>query len=99
MKTQSLKISLVLALSFYGLGSCTTVVENPAALDSPNVIIMLADDLGWADVGYRGSDIKTPNLDQLAADGLRLERFYTKTHSNSVWLMLACSHGKRAASR
>ena len=77
MKSQSLKISLVLTLSFYGLGSCSTVVENPAALDSPNVIIMLADDLGWADVGYRGSDIKTPNIDQLAADGLRLERFYT----------------------
>lgn len=42
----------------------------------PNVIIMLADDLGWADVGYRGSDIQTPHIDSLAKDGMRLERFY-----------------------
>ena len=42
----------------------------------PNIVIMVADDLGWADLGFRGSDIETPHLDQLAADGVRLERFY-----------------------
>ena len=42
----------------------------------PNVVILLADDLGWADVGYRGSDIQTPNIDRLAYEGMRLERFY-----------------------
>ena len=42
----------------------------------PNVIILLADDLGWADVGYRGSDIQTPNIDRLAKEGMRLDRFY-----------------------
>lgn len=42
----------------------------------PNIIILLADDLGWADVGYRGSDINTPNIDRLAKEGMRLERFY-----------------------
>lgn len=42
----------------------------------PNIVIMVADDLGWADLGFRGSDIETPHLDQLAADGMRLERFY-----------------------
>ena len=48
-----------------------------SAADKPNVIIMLADDLGFADVGYRGSDIQTPALDRLAAEGMRLERFYS----------------------
>ena len=43
----------------------------------PNVIIMLADDLGWADVGYHGGDIDTPSLDRLAAEGVQLNRFYT----------------------
>ena len=42
----------------------------------PNIIIILADDLGWGDVGYHGSEIHTPNIDQLAKDGLRMERFY-----------------------
>ena len=43
----------------------------------PNVIIMVADDLGWADVGYHGGDIDTPSLDRLAEEGVQLNRFYT----------------------
>ena len=43
----------------------------------PNVVIMVADDLGWADVGFRGGDIDTPSLDRLAAEGVELHRFYT----------------------
>jgi arylsulfatase A-like enzyme len=42
----------------------------------PNVVLILADDLGNADLGYRGSDIKTPNIDALAAGGVRCESYY-----------------------
>jgi arylsulfatase A-like enzyme len=42
----------------------------------PHVVFLLADDLGWKDVGYHGSEIKTPNLDRLAAAGVKLEQFY-----------------------
>lgn len=52
------------------------VKQRPDDAPPPNVIILLADDLGWADVGYRGSDIQTPNIDRLAKEGMRLERFY-----------------------
>jgi len=45
--------------------------------NKPNVLIMVADDLGWADMGYRGSAIETPALDSLAQEGVRLNRFYT----------------------
>lgn len=45
--------------------------------DRPNIIVMVADDLGWNDVGYHGGDIDTPSLDRLAAQGIQLDRFYT----------------------
>ncbi len=43
----------------------------------PNVLVIVADDLGWADVGFHGGDIDTPSLDRLAAEGMELSRFYT----------------------
>src|SRR5262245_17365335 len=48
------------------------------AASPPNVVYFLADDLGWADVGWHGSEIKTPSLDKLAAAGARLEQFYVQ---------------------
>lgn len=43
----------------------------------PNIVFMMADDMGWGQTGYRGHPVlKTPNLDAMAAGGLRFERFY-----------------------
>ena len=53
------------------------VLTAKAAEPKPNVVLIVADDLGWKDVGFHGSDIRTPNLDKLAAGGVRLEQFYT----------------------
>jgi arylsulfatase A-like enzyme len=49
---------------------------SPAA--RPNILFILADDLGWGDVGFHGGEIKTPQLDALAASGARLEQFYVQ---------------------
>jgi arylsulfatase B len=56
-----------------------TCVANPGlAGERPNVVIFLADDLGWADEGFHGGDqIDTPSLDRLAQQGVELTRFYT----------------------
>lgn len=51
------------------------------AAQPPHIVYILADDLGWKDVGYHGSAIKTPNLDKLAQNGARLEKFYTLPYS------------------
>ena len=50
-----------------------------AAADKPNILIILADDLGWSDLGCYGGEIRTPNLDSLATGGLRFTQFYTCT--------------------
>ena len=50
---------------------------NLTALNNPNVVIILTDDLGWGDVSYHGSHIPTPNIDKLAEDGMELNRFYS----------------------
>lgn len=42
----------------------------------PNIVLILADDMGFSDVGCYGGEIKTPNLDQLAKSGLRFSQFY-----------------------
>ena len=55
-----------------------THVARAADTPQPNVILLMADDLGWGDTGYNGHPkIKTPHLDQMASDGIRFDRFYS----------------------
>ncbi len=49
---------------------------DPKKDKRPNIIVILADDLGYSDIGCYGGEIKTPNLDYLAAQGLRFTQFY-----------------------
>lgn len=57
------------------LTSALAAAEETAA-PRPNIIFIMADDLGNADLGYRGGEIRTPNIDALAKGGVRLESFY-----------------------
>jgi arylsulfatase A-like enzyme len=58
-----------------GLAGTRSAAAAPAR---PNIVYIVADDMGWGDVGFHGSDIPTPNLDKLAKDGARLEQFYVQ---------------------
>jgi len=54
--------------------SCTSGKETTS--ERPNIILIMADDMGYSDLGCFGSEIHTPNLDKLAAEGLRITQFY-----------------------
>lgn len=61
-----------------GLLLCVTFgCYAPTEDARPNILIIVADDLGWNDVSYHGSEIRTPNIDRLVAQGVELDRFYT----------------------
>ena len=49
-----------------------------SASPKPNILFVLVDDLGWSDVGFHGSKIKTPNVDKLASEGVVLENYYVQ---------------------
>lgn len=55
----------------------------------PNILLVLVDDLGFSDIGCYGSEVETPNLDRLAANGTRFSQFYNtaKCHSSRVSLL------------
>ncbi|TWU48000.1 sulfatase-like hydrolase/transferase [Rubripirellula reticaptiva] len=58
-----------------GFGSVLVAAERPAS--APNIILVMSDDQGWGDVGFNGNeDIITPNLDAMAGNGVRFDRFY-----------------------
>src|SRR6187200_774769 len=58
--------------------SFATETAKPKAL-KPNILLILADDLGYSDLGCYGGEIRTPNLDALAAGGLRYTQIYNCT--------------------
>ncbi|MDP7051328.1 MAG: sulfatase-like hydrolase/transferase, partial [Verrucomicrobiota bacterium] len=47
-----------------------------AVPNKPNIVLIMADDMGFSDIGCYGGEIQTPNLDKLAANGLRYTQFY-----------------------
>ncbi|WP_163397629.1 sulfatase family protein [Flavobacterium fluviatile] len=64
---------ILLSLSF---AFCYSQKNQKTSIEKPNIILIIADDAGWNDVGYHGSEIKTPNIDFLAKNGVELNRFY-----------------------
>ena len=67
-RMQLLRTLILLALASAAAGL--------SAADKPNIIYIMSDDMGYSDIGCYGSEIATPNLDSLAANGLRFTQFY-----------------------
>jgi arylsulfatase A-like enzyme len=69
-------ITTTLAILFLGCTIASSQSKKPTPAKRPNIIIILADDMGYSDIGCWGSETQTPNLDAMAKGGLRMTQFY-----------------------
>jgi len=78
MRTRNLVFRLLFLFSSVLTGPLSAwAVEQPKKVNPPNIVIFLADDQGWGDLSCNGNTmLKTPNIDSLAKNGVRLDRFY-----------------------
>jgi arylsulfatase len=72
-----LRFPAILILFAFALVIATSTLRAEEAARRPNIVIILADDMGFADMGSFGSEIRTPHFDALAGDGVRFTNFYT----------------------
>jgi len=77
---------------FMLVGAMLSGPTKSCAADRPNLLVIMCDDMGYSDLGCYGSEIDTPNLDRLAAEGLRFTQFYNtaKCHSSRISLLTGC---------
>ena len=71
-------LSVLAAVAMVASPVLAAPTQPDASASEPSIVYIVADDLGWKDVGFHGSDIATPHLDRLAAGGARLEQFYAQ---------------------
>ena len=86
LDTKSTRIcaTRLLTIGLVALASSLVVPVQAAAPTQPNIVMIIADDLGWKDVGHNGSEIRTPHIDRLAESGVRLDRFYATPACSST---------------
>lgn len=73
MKMNKFRLLLLLVISTF---SGCSITNNDDDEKKPNILLILADDLGWSDLGCYGGEINTPNLDKLAQEGIRFTQFH-----------------------
>lgn len=79
----ALAVSVLIAgFSHSNAASISKVQLSPKATKQPNVLVIMADDLGWSDIAPYGSEIKTPHLDELAKQGIRFTNFHVSPYSS-----------------
>ena len=78
MQKSAVKPSIATSIILLALFASLTESRVAKAAEKPNIVFILADDLGYGELGcYGQKKIRTPNIDQLAADGMRFTQHYT----------------------
>lgn len=81
--------SALLLLTFVMFAAPAAIAADNAR---PNIVVILVDDMGWSDIGPYGSEIPTPNLDALAANGVRFTQFYNTARCSPTRASLMTGH-------
>jgi arylsulfatase len=76
---------------------CTAPNDEPAIDERPNILLIVADDLGFADIGVHGSAIQTPNIDRLAREGILFTQFHTAPMCAPTRAMLLSGNNNHVA--
>jgi len=84
MQQYSISVIAILTL-VWGVWGCS---QAPTADQRPNILLVVADDMGWTDLGSFGSEIETPNLDALAQRGVKFTNFYVSVSCSPSRSML-----------
>lgn len=82
---------IIVTFLFVALFSCgiKSARQSSPVSQKPNILLIMADDLGWSDIGCYGSEVATPNLDKLAGEGIRFTQFHntSKCHPSRASLL------------
>jgi arylsulfatase A-like enzyme len=79
MKRRDFLKTVSITAASFALSGCLesqNISPETRLSERPNIVLVMSDDMGYSDIGCYGGEIKTPNLDQLAAGGLRMTQFY-----------------------
>ena len=80
--------TLLIPVATLAIGIQAGHAAPPAKADRPNILLIMADDLGYTDLGSYGSEIATPNLDALADSGVKMTQFYASPFCSPTRAML-----------
>jgi arylsulfatase len=86
----SLAVHLAMSVVVIGFSAISSALDtNHLQFQKPNIVVILADDLGWSDIAPYGGEIQTPNLQRLASNGLRFTQFHnaSKCHTSRASLL------------
>lgn len=93
----NINTTTVLLLTLFAVNACVTTLEPTVDDERPNILLIIADDLAYADLGSYGSDIETPNIDMLAAEGILFTQFHTAVMCAPTRAMLFSGNNNHVA--
>ena len=79
-----LRYQFLTSILLVGVCALSSYASGDHRDSRPNIVLIMCDDMGWSDIGCYGGEVKTPNLDRLASEGLRFTQFYNNAKCSTT---------------